>query len=256
MIAASKGHLFAIMFNQRTDPCFQKVREIIQGGDLGPVRRFTWTITDWFRSHAYYRSSPWRASWRGEGGGVLINQAVHNMDLLQWIFGMPARVRSICGFGKYHPIEVEDEVHALLEYQTGAIGTFITTSGEAPGINRLEVAGDNGLLVLEGESLTFQKNEVPTPEFSATSPSGYDRSPAWNIQIPLPGGRGPQHDGILRNFVNAILHGEKLVAPGAEGLHSLELTNAIVQSALEDRTISLPLSASAYAKHLKKLQSL
>jgi predicted dehydrogenase len=255
LIAASKGHVFAAMFNQRTDPCFQKVRDLVRSGELGIVRRFTWTITDWFRTHAYYRSSPWRASWKGEGGGVLLNQAVHNMDLLQWMFGMPSKVRATCGFGKFHPIEVEDEVHALLQYENGATGVFITTSGEAPGINRLEIAGDNGLLVLDGESLRFRKNEVPTAQFSRTSKSGYARPPVWEIGIPLPGGRGPQHDGILRNFVNAILHDEPLVAPGAEGLASLELTNAILMSAVEDRTVDLPISARHFVRLLKKLQS-
>ncbi len=255
LIAASKGRLFAVMFNQRTDPCFQKVRALIQGGSLGTIRRFTWTITDWFRTHAYYRSSPWRASWKGEGGGVLINQAVHNMDLLQWIFGMPAHVRAVCGFGKFHPIEVEDEVTALLQYDAGTSGVFITTSGEAPGINRLEIAGDNGLLVLDGESLRFRKNEVPTPEFSRTCKTGYARPAVWEVEIPLPGGRGPQHEGILRNFVNAILHDEALIAPGAEGLRSLELINAILMSAVEDRTVDLPLSAPRFARLLKKLQS-
>ncbi len=255
LIAASKGRVFAAMFNQRTDPCFQKVRELVQGGELGTLRRFTWTITDWFRTHAYYRSSPWRASWKGEGGGVLINQAVHNMDLLQWIFGMPTKVRAVCGFGKFHPIEVEDEVTAMLEYQEGASGVFITTSGEAPGINRLEIAGDNGLLILDGESLRFRKNEIPTPLFSRTCKTGYDRPPVWEIEVPLPGGRGPQHEGILRNFVKAILENEPLIAPGADGLHSLELTNAILMSAVEDRTVDLPMSAPHYARLLKKLQS-
>jgi predicted dehydrogenase len=255
LIAASKGHIFAAMFNQRTDSCFQKVRELVQGGGLGELHRFTWTITDWFRTHAYYRSSPWRASWKGEGGGVLINQAVHNMDLLQWIFGMPTKVRATCGFGKYHPIEVEDEVTALLEYRDGATGVFITSSGEAPGINRLEIAGDRGLLVLDGEHLHLRKNEVPSPQFSRSCKTGYDRPPVWEIEIPLPGGRGSQHEGILRNFVNAILHGEPLIAPGAEGLPSLELTNAILMAAIEDRTVNLPLSAPHYARLLRKLQS-
>jgi len=255
LIAASEGRVFAAMFNQRTDPWFLKVRELVRGGEIGPIRRFTWTITDWFRTHAYYRSSPWRASWNGEGGGVLLNQAVHNLDLLQWIFGMPSKVRAVCGFGKFHPIEVEDEVTALLAYADGASGVFITTSGEAPGLNRLEIAGDNGLLILDGQSLHFRKNEIPTPEFSRTCKTGYERPPVEEIEIALPAGRGPQHEGILRNFVNAILHGEALIAPGAEALPSLELTNAILMSAVEDRTIDLPLSAPDFSRLLQELQS-
>ena len=224
LLAAPHRGLFAIMFNQRTDPCFQKVRELVRGGELGAVRRFSWTITDWFRTDAYYRSSPWRATWSGEGGGVLLNQGVHNIDLMQWIFGLPERVRARAAFGRFHPIDVEDDVTALLEYKDGKTGVFTTTSGEAPGLNRLEIAGENGLLVLEGDTL------------------------------PLPGGHGPQHDGILRNFVAAIRSGEPLVAPGEEGLASLELINAILMSAVEDRAVTLPLDAARYARQLARLQ--
>ena len=254
LLAVPRPGVFSMMFNQRTDPCFQKVRELVRGGALGPVRRFAWTITDWFRTNAYYRSSPWRATWTGEGGGVLLNQGVHNMDLLQWIFGLPVRVRAHAGFGRFHPIDVEDDVTALLEYPDGMTGVFTTTSGEAPGLNRLEVAGDNGLLVLDGETLTFRRNEVPTREFLRTCPTGYARPASWDVQIPLPGGHGPQHDGILRNFVNAIRTGEPLVAPGEEGLPSLELINSIMLSAMEDRAVSLPLDAARYARLLKRRQ--
>lgn len=254
LIQAPRKGLFAIMFNQRTDPCFQKVRELVRGGSLGAVRRFSWTITDWFRTNAYYRSSPWRATWTGEGGGVLLNQGVHNIDLLQWIFGLPESVRAHASFGRFHPIDVEDDVTAMLHYADGTTGVFTTTSGEAPGLNRLEIAGENGLLILEGDHLTFRRNETATSKFVRTCPTGYDRPGAWDICIPLPGGHGPQHDGILRNFVAALRTGEPLVAPGEEGLASLELINAILMSALEDRTVSLPLDATRYARLLKRLQ--
>ncbi|HMP76703.1 MAG TPA: Gfo/Idh/MocA family oxidoreductase [Kiritimatiellia bacterium] len=246
LLAEPRRGVFSMMFNQRTDPLFNKVRELVHGGALGTVRRFTWTITDWFRTNAYYRSSPWRATWTGEGGGVLINQACHNLDLLQWIFGMPAQVLARAVPGRFHPIEVEDDVTALLEYPDGMTGVFITTSGEAPGVNRLEIAGERGLLVLDGEQLTFRRLEVPLPEYTRTAPDGYRKPQAWEIQIPVAGGRGPQHEGILRNFTNAIRHGEPLIAPGPEGLHATELINAMLLSAFSGKPVSLPLNAEAY----------
>ena len=255
LLAEPHAGLFGMMFNQRTDPFFIKVRSILHSGELGEVRRFSWTITDWFRTDAYYRSSPWRASWSGEGGGVLINQGVHNIDLLQWIFGMPQRVIGRCGFGRHHPIEVEDDVTALLEYSGGTTGVFTTTSGEAPGLNRLEVACDRGLLVLEGNSLTLRQTDLPVPDFLRSSPGAYSRPGCRDVRIPLPPDRGPQHDGILRNFVLAIRDGAPLVAPGDEGIRSIELINAILLSALEDRPVPLPLDAPKYARVLKQLQS-
>ncbi len=149
----SKKQVFAAMFNQRTDPYYQKVRDLVRGGELGKIQRINWIITDWFRPEAYYASGGWRATWAGEGGGVLLNQCPHNLDLFQWIFGMPQRVRGFCQFGRHHEIEVEDEVTAYFEYDDGKTGVFITSTGEAPGTNRLEITGDQGKLVMEGDSL-------------------------------------------------------------------------------------------------------
>jgi predicted dehydrogenase len=132
------------MFNQRTDPFFLKLRQLVKSGELGAIRRVGWTITNWFRTEAYYQSSDWRATWAGEGGGVLLNQCPHNLDLFQWIFGMPATVRASCHFGRYHDIEVEDDVTAYLEYSDGMTAVFTASTGEAPGTNRLEVAAELG----------------------------------------------------------------------------------------------------------------
>jgi len=245
--------MFAVMLNQRTDPYYQKIRQMVQGGELGRIRRIHWAITDWFRTRAYYHSSEWRATWAGEGGGVLLNQCVHNIDLFQWIFGMPSTVRSLCQFGRYHDIEVEDAVSAIFQYKDGTTATFVTSTGEAPGINRLEIAGENGLAVLEGDTFSFRRNEVPMSEFSVQSAEHYARPAVWDIAIPLPGHRGAQHAGILRNFINAILHGEPLLSPAQDGIHSVELINAMLMACLEDRTVELPLKAAAYEKVLKKL---
>jgi predicted dehydrogenase len=254
LIAAHRdsAQVFAAMFNQRTDPFFLKLRQLVQSGALGTIRRVSWTITNWFRTEAYYQSSDWRATWAGEGGGVLLNQCPHNLDLFQWIFGMPARVRAFCHFGRYHDIEVEDDVTAYLEYSDGMTAVFSASTGEAPGTNRLEVAAEQGKIVIEDDSFHFIRNEVPTSEFSRTDPGRFSAPGTWEIQIPIKG-HGSQHDGILRNFVSAILDGTPLIAPAEEGIYSLELANAFLLSTLEDRSVQLPIDGALFEQHLKKL---
>lgn len=246
------SQVFAEMFNQRTDPRYQKLKQLIDTGELGAIRRLNWIITDWFRTEAYYRSGGWRATWRGEGGGVLLNQAPHQLDLWQWLFGMPRRVRAFCGFGRFHAIEVEDQVTAYLEYSSGATGVFVTTTGEAPGTNRLEIAAERGKVVIEGDGLRFVRNEVPMSDFSKSTSECYAGPPTWKVEIPT-SGAGPQHLGILQNFADAIAGRAELVAPAVEGVHSVELANAMLLSALEDRTVELPLDAAAYAGQLERL---
>ena len=177
LIAAHRqpAQVFAAMFNQRTDPFYLAIRRLVQGGELGEIRRINWIITDWFRSAAYYASSGWRATWAGEGGGVLLNQCPHNLDLLQWIFGLPRRVRAFCHFGRYHAIEVEDDVTAYLEFAGGATGVFLTSTGEAPGTNRLEITGEGGRLVYESDRIELLRNAVPMSEFSRTTAQSFAR---------------------------------------------------------------------------------
>ncbi len=254
LIAAhrSKKQVFAAMFNQRTDSFYQKIRAIVRGGALGEIRRVTWTITNWFRTEAYYASGGWRATWAGEGGGVLLNQCPHNLDLYQWIFGVPEKVRGFCQIGRHHDIEVEDDVTAYFEYKSGMTGVFITSTGEAPGVNRLEISGENGRLVYEGGKLNFVRNEIPMTEFSRTTKGSFDAPPVWNVEIPLEQ-KGEQHLGIIKNFANAVLDGAPLIAPAAEGIHSVELGNAILLSSMLDRTVEMPMSAPQYEARLKKL---
>jgi predicted dehydrogenase len=255
LIAAykNKKQIFAAMFNQRTDPYYQKVRELVQGGELGTIRRINWIITDWFRTENYYASGGWRATWGGEGGGVLLNQCPHNLDLFQWIFGLPDKVRGFCKIGRYHNIEVEDDVTAYFEYKNGTTGVFITSTGEAPGTNRLEITGERGKLVLENNELNYSRNIVPMSEFCATSTGHFSRPEVWKVQIPSPANHGEQHTGILKNFTNAILNGEKLLAPAPEGIRSVELGNAILMSHFTGQTVDLPLSGLKYEKLLKTL---
>lgn len=254
LLAAHKNpsQVFGAMFNQRTDPGCITIRNLIRDGGLGPVRRIQWTITNWFRTQRYYDSGGWRATWAGEGGGVLLNQCPHQLDLWQWMFGMPSKIRAFCAIGRYHDIEVEDDVTAYLEYPDGATGVFITSTGEAPGTNRLEIAGDQGRLVFENGRIEFTRNTVSMTEFCRTDPGRFSTPPVWHVQIPLPAGNGPQHNGIIENFTCAILDGAPLIAPAAEGIHSVELANAMLMSSFEDRSITLPLDAAAYEELLKK----
>jgi predicted dehydrogenase len=253
MIAAHKGgkQVFAAMFNQRTDPHYKRIRQIVKSGDLGEIQRVNWIITDWFRTEAYYASGGWRATWAGEGGGVLLNQSPHNIDLLQWICGLPSRIDARCGFGKYHRIETEDEVTAYLEYPNGATGVFITTTGEAPGTNRLEICGDRGRIVYEGDSVMFTRCETPASEVRSTSPESFGSPGYWNCEIPVRGGGG-QHKEILQNFVDAILTGKELIAPAAEGINSVQMANAMLLSAWTGKPVDLPLDGAAYEAALKE----
>ena len=253
LIAAYKPgqQVFAAMFNQRTDPFYAKLRDLIQTGELGALRRIQWTVTNWFRSQAYYDSGGWRATWAGEGGGVLLNQCPHNLDLWQWLFGMPDKVRAFASLGRYHTIEVEDDVTAYFQYPDGTTGVFITSTGEAPGTNRLEVAAERGRVVLENDRLTFTRNEIPTSEFSRTTKLPFAAPPTWQVEIPVQG-RGTQHNGVITNFVEAILDGTPLLAPATEGIFSVELANAMLLSSFEGETVSLPLDGAKYEKLLQR----
>lgn len=250
-VPRKRNQVFSAMFNQRTDPRYCKLRELVRGGELGRVRRINWIITDWFRTEAYYASGGWRATWAGEGGGVLLNQCPHNLDLWQWIFGMPKSVRANCAIGRYHDIEVEDDVTAYLEYPDGATGVFVTSTGEAPGTNRLEVTAERGRVVIEGDRFEYIRNEVPVSEFSATTTERFGRPPVWNVSIPVTGS-GPQHVGILNNFTDAILNRAPLIAPADEGIHSVELGNAMLYSSFTGKTVELPLSGRAFERLLKQ----
>jgi predicted dehydrogenase len=242
--------VFAAMFNQRTDPFYIAIRDLVRNGTLGQIRRINWTITNWFRTSAYYASGSWRATWAGEGGGVLLNQCPHNLDLYSWMFGQPQRVRAICHYGRYHDIEVEDDVTAFFEYDDGMTATFVTTTGESPGTNRLEVAAENGKLVMEDDKLIFTQNEVPMTTYSHTTEECYI-GPKTTQKVVEVSGHGDQHVGIMRNFAEAILEGKPLIAPAAEGMHSVELANAMLLSDFDDRAINLPMDGATYERALQ-----
>jgi predicted dehydrogenase len=255
LIATHQQHpkqVFAGMFQLRAEPRYLKLQKLIQGGDLGQIVRMSWIMTDWFRTEAYYASGGWRATWKGEGGGVLLNQCLHNLDVMQWLLGMPARVRGFCQLGRFHHIEVEDNVSAYLEYPNGATGTFVSSTGEAPGANRFEIVGTRGKVVLEGDRISFTRNETDMLQFSRSAKVGFAKPEVWNVEIPFenaPNG----HATLMQNFVNAILDGEPLIAPGEEGIHSVELANVILYSSLIDRTVELPMDSANYEAKLNQL---
>ena len=251
-VAKESNALFALMFNQRTNCVYRKMKEIIAEGGIGELQRVNWIITDWFRTQYYYDSGSWRATWEGEGGGVLINQCPHQIDLVQWVVGeMPVSVTGFCQYGKWHDIEVEDEVTAFFKYKNGATGVFITTTGEAPGTNRLEISGTKGKLLSEGgNTLTWYKNEVDSREHSKTCLDGF-KKPAREIIEVETDGQNPQHAGIINNFTAAILGKEPLFVDGKDGINGVELMNAIELSGWNNaEEIILPIDEDRYLREL------
>lgn len=254
LLAAHKDpkQVFGVMYNLRTINYWKKMKQLIDSGELGEIMRINWTCTNWFRTEAYYASGGWRGTWAGEGGGVLMNQCPHYLDLWQHFFGMPSKVRAFCGFGVRHNIEVEDEVTAYMEYPNKATGVLITSTGEFPGTNRLEVACERGKVVVEDGSLKFTRNEIETTKFSRTSEGGIVFPPFWNVDVPV-SDKGGLHSEVTQKFVDAILDGTPLVADAEEGIKSVELANAMLYSSLTDSTVNLPLDGQTFEKELKRL---
>ena len=230
---------FAMMFNQRTNCVYRKLKEMIDSGEIGTLKRVSWLITDWYRTQIYYDSGAWRATWSGEGGGVLLNQCPHQLDLLQWLCGLPVRVRAFCHEGKWHDIEVEDDVTAYLEFENGATGVFVTTTGDAPGTNRLEITGTRGKVVCEDHALTFYRLAMDERVWCKTCPEGF-KKPEWEtIQVETDG-QNLQHPAVVNAFAAHILRGEPLVADGREGIRGLMLSNAMHLSSWLGRPVDLP----------------
>ncbi|MFA9477018.1 Gfo/Idh/MocA family protein [Phycisphaerales bacterium AB-hyl4] len=253
--AAKRPELvFAAMFNQRATPLWREVKRLVATGEVGELMRVSWTIQSWCRTQAYYDSGGWRATWKGEGGGVLINQCPHNLDLLCWFVGQPTRVAAAqVGLGKYHHIEVEDEVNALLEFENGATGTFSTSTSEYSDINRLEIVGDNGTLIAEpGKPITLMRNNVPVRAFLMGDDRLRDRQGKTHVSID-PEKEGNSHRAIMENFINAILHEDELIAPAAEGVSGLELGNAMLLSGLKQQPVDLPTDRDAFDDFLSGL---
>jgi len=250
-IAEKSGKVFAMMFNQRTNCIFRKMKEIVSSGELGRIKRTNWIITDWYRSQSYYDSGSWRATWAGEGGGVLLNQCPHNLDLWQWICGMPSKIQAFCHEGKWHDIEVEDDVTAYAEYPNGATGVFVTSTADTPGTNRFEIMLDGGKLVCENNKLMLYKLEMREREFNATYKKGFGQPEFEKIDVETDG-ENPQHNGVLQNFADAILFDKPLIASGCEGIHGLSISNAMHLSSWLGRAVEMPLNEELFFNELTK----
>lgn len=251
--ASHPGLVFAAMFQQRTYGHYRKIKDLIDSGELGKLVRATWIITDWFRTQIYYDSGDWRATWAGEGGGVLLNQCPHNLDLYQWLVGMPDRVTGFAHIGKYHDIEVEDEVTAYFEYEDGMVGHFVTSTAESPGTNRLEIVGEKGKLVLENQKLTFYRNRGSMLRFIEEATGSFDKVEHWVCQVPFQHHGQSGHRLIIENFADAVLGKETLIAPAVEGVQSVMLGNAIMLSSFLNKTLDLPIDEDLYEEKLVEL---
>ncbi len=248
--AARDAHpnlLFAAMFMQRTWGHWRKIKSLVERGELGRLIRCSWLITDWFRAQSYYDSGGWRATWRDEGGGALMNQCPHNLDLYQWIVGMPARAQGFVSFGKHHRIEVEDEVTAYFEHENGMVGHFITSTGESPGTNRLEIAGENGKLVYQDDEIVLFRNEWSSIKQIREAESGFEAVPYTRKLVEYAPKTSHGHEHIIENFADAILHGAALIAPAEEGLNSVAINNAIILSAHKRQMVDLPFDGEEFA---------
>jgi predicted dehydrogenase len=254
-VAKKSDKVFAIMFNQRTNCVYRKLHEMIHSGELGAMKRVNWIITDWYRTQSYYDAAGWKATWDGEGGGVLLNQCPHQLDLLQWLCGMPTKVRAFCHEAKWHDIEVEDDVTAYLEFENGATGVFVTTTGDAPGTNRLELTFEMGKIVCENGKLIFDKLNENEREFCKTAENGFAKPEVTSIEIETDG-MNEQHIGVFKAFADHILNGGPLVADGTEGINGLTLSNAMYLSSWLDKTVDIPFDEDLFLEELTKRRKL
>ena len=243
--------VFGMMFNLRAHRLSMKLRELVHSGKYGEIRRVNWMITDWFRTQLYYDSGNWRATWAGEGGGVLVNQCPHQLDLLQWVCGMPVKVHSHIHFGKWHDIEVEDDVTAYLEWENGATGVFVTSTGDGCGTDRLEIQMDRAKIVLEGSDLSLIEFEESATDFIKNATAGFGRIKTEKVELEN-NYVSTHHVGVLNAFAGAILRGEPLIADGREGINGVRLANAIHLSGFLGKTVDCPVDEDLYYEELMK----
>lgn len=256
--------VFGIMYNQRTDPMYRYAKKIIDSGELGEIKRINWIVTNWYRPQAYYDQGGWRGTWVGEGGGVLINQCPHQLDLFQWLGGMPTKVYGFAKVGVGRNINVENDVTFYTEYKNGASGVFITSTHDFPGTNRLEIDGDGGQIVVEwkgllAEKLTYRKLKIKESEFNKSNKKFMPLIPNKKVTMKISTlgnafrmGIVGQHINIIRNFSRAVLFNEDLIAPGLDGINGLTLSNAVYLSSWTGKEITLPLNEEDFIKELEK----
>ena len=242
---------FGVMFCLRTIEVYQKVHDLIASGEFGEMRRMNWIITTWYRPQAYYDSGAWRATWAGEGGAVLMNQCPHQLDLLQWMCGVPVKVHSHLHFGKWHDIETEDDATVYMEFANGATGVFVTSTGDARGTNRLEIQMDKGRFIVENDILTIETYEMAEQDFSKASTTPFDTLSYTAEEFH---GTTPDqfHFLVLDAWSESILGTGEMIADGREGLNSTMLANAMQLSTFIGQTVELPIDDELYYHELMK----
>jgi predicted dehydrogenase len=253
MVAAAKANKvkFAVMYQTRSTPEYQAARKLVNEGRLGAIYR-TMCVDSGFRSQAYYDSAAWRGTWKGEGGGVLINQAPHKIDVFMSLGGLPSKVLAWTNTRR-HKIEVEDEASALLSYKNGAIGYYHTSTTEYPNTEYLELCGEKGKLVMYGDKVRFWELEKPLQEFSDTTPQMWDQPNAQEVEVKLEK-RESGHGAIIRNLARSILYDEPLLSPGEEGLMSVEFINATIMSGKLGKPVKIPVDRKTYTAFIGKLK--
>ena len=249
--AETSGKTLALMFNQRTNSLYRAIKKILASGELGEIKRVNWIVTDWYRTQKYYDSGSWRATWAGEGGGVLLNQCPHQIDLLIWLCGMPKTVQAHCHEGKWHHIEVEDDVTAYMEFMNGATGVFTASTGDLPGTNRLEIDCEKGKIVCEDGKVLCTRLDENERELCFRSDDPWYRGHAREETVQTDG-ENPQHTGVLNAFAGHLLHGTPLIADAEDGLRALQLSNAIHYSGWTGKAVSVPVPQKSFHEELEK----
>ena len=250
------GVSFGMIFNNRQLPAFRKAKELLDSGAIGQLHRAVWVCNSWYRSPAYHASASWRSSWTGECGGLMLNQNPHYLDMWQWFFGLPDRVYADMQFGRYNDFLVDDAVDIQFSYNSGFHGTFVSATGEAPGVNRLEIWGTKGKLTVEdGARLYLDENELSTVEFGKVNTEKFATIPHTVREIGLEEAGNP-YGKVFENYARHLLNGEALFADGTDGLRTAQLTNAIYLSGWEERKITLPVDTQSYEAGLKDRQEM
>lgn len=242
---------FSVMLNQRFHPAYATLKRLLDEGVIGDIQRYSWTMTSWYRPDVYYQVSRWRGTWPGEGGGLLINQCIHNLDILQWLFGLPESLVSNVAFGRYHQIDVEDEATAVLRHHKGMTGLLQASSGEAPGINRLEIIGDHGSLTWNDSQIILSKSDQSVSEHCATTHEMFGM-PSFSPEVVALPESTNQHAQVLQNMTDTVAGNAQLLTPATEGIGSLQLANAILLSEWTGETVNLPIDAARYESLLRE----
>ncbi|MBP5283789.1 MAG: Gfo/Idh/MocA family oxidoreductase [Treponema sp.] len=253
--AEQSGKAFGMVFNQRTSQVYQKLHDIVHSKKYGELKRLNWVVTDWYRPETYYKSAAWRATWKTDGGGVLLNHCPHNLDLIQWICGLPKNVQAFCKEGHFHDIEVEDDVTAFFEWENGATGTFITSTGDAPGVNRLELSFEEAMIVCEKGKLrigTVEKEMGGKEKDYRKTATDYFRHIDGEWTEETPSKEDSPYQKVLQSFANEISGNGNCIADGREGRKSLILSNAMYLSSWKKKMIMLPEIGSEEEREFEK----